>query len=171
MQIQTDVEKAFLRKYPEPVVLVTTRNAEGRANAMAAGWFSVASSDPWMFMLGIDESAYTYELIKATGQFVVAYPSESMVFQVLHVGSHHGHNRDKLTECGLALQKAEKVSAPLIAGAVANFECELVDIYKPGDCPLIMGKVLLAHENADAAQKRLYTVGPHYTLGGVRSLG
>lgn len=171
MQKRTQEEQALARKYPEQVVIVTTRGADGRDNAMAVGWIAIASGDPLMFMLAIDHGAYTYETINRTRQFVVAFPSDGMGKAVLHVGSHHGRGRDKLAECGLATQKAARVAAPLIRDAVANFECELVNVYKPGDCPLVIGRVLAVHENKDAKIRRLYTVGPGHAVGGVRTAG
>jgi len=170
MQQQASVDEAIARKYPEPVVVVTTRSRDGRPNAMAVGWVAIASSDPLMFVLGIDDGAYTFELIQATRQFVVAFPEENMAAAVLHVGSHHGRGRDKLAECGLAQEPASRVAAPLLADAVANFECELVDVYRPGDCPLVVGKVVAAHVNRDSARRRLYTVAPGHVLKGVRPI-
>ncbi len=171
MQKKCDTKSAMGRKYPEQVVIVTTRGPEGNTNAMAVGWVAIASSDPNMFVLGIDDEAYTYELIRETKQFVIAFPSESMTREALHVGSHHGRGRDKLAECGLATEDAEFVRAPLVSEAVANFECELVEIYKPGDCPLIIGKVVAAYEHSDPSVQRLYTIGSGYKMGGVRPEG
>lgn len=170
MQKTTAVSKAMLRKYPEQVVLVTTAKPGGGANIMAVGWVAIASGSPPMFVLGIDDQAYTYELIRKTKEFVAAFPSEEMGKEVLFAGSKHGHNCDKLAESGLGVQPAIKIKAPLIAGAVANFECQLVDIYRPGDCPLIIGRVVAAHENADSGIRRLYTVGAGHKMGGVRPL-
>lgn len=170
MQKKADLGKAFARKYPEPVVLVTTRGPQGRPNVMAVGWHMVASSGPWMFALGIDDEAYTYELIRRTKEFVVAYPNERMAKAVLHAGSHHGRGRDKLKEAGLATQKASRVKAPLIADAVANFECKLVKVIRPGDCPILFGKIVAAHMNRDARVKRLMVVGRDYRMGGMRTL-
>lgn len=168
MQKKAPVEKALARKYPEPVVLVTTRGPKGNANVMAVGWATLASSDPWMFVLGIDPGAYTLELIRKTKQFVVAFPHEGMGKQVLHVGSHHGCGRDKLSEAGIATQRAAKVRAPLIADAVANFECTLARIVQPGDCALVIGKVVAAHVHEHKCLSRLYTVAPGHRLAGVR---
>ncbi len=156
MQKKTSADKALKRKYPEPTVLVTTRSPKGKPNVMAVGWITSASMKPAMFVLGIDDEALTYENIRKTKEFVVAYPNENMAKAVLHAGSCHGHKRDKLAEAGLATQKASNVKAPLIADAVANFECKLVTITKPGDCPLIVGRIVAAHENKDAKLKRLY---------------
>ena len=58
------------------------------------------------------------------------------------------------------------IRSKLLADAVANFECELVTIYQPGDCPLVIGKVVVAHVNEDASLRRLYTIGPKHALGG-----
>lgn len=156
MQKKTTIKQAQSRKYPEAVVLVTTHAPDGRLNVMAVGWVTSASMDPPMFILGIDDEALTYENIRKTKEFVIALPHEGMARQVLHAGTHHGHKIDKISATGLALQKASKVKAPLLADAVANFECKLVTITQPGDCPLIVGRVVAAHENQNRKLKRLY---------------
>jgi len=168
MQKQTEIEKALERKYPEQVVLVTTKNKEGKNNVMAVGWVAIASDEPKMFVLGIDEQACTYQNIIETKQFVVAFPSEKMSKETLFAGSVHGYRRDKIKETGLKIQEASAVNAPILVDAVVNFECLLVEITKPGDCPLIVGKVVCAWENTDRQLKRLYTVGKGYKLAGVR---
>ena len=168
MQIPCPLEQALARKYPEPVVLVTTRAIDGRTNVMAVAWVSLASSDPWMFVLGIDAESRTHAVIVETRQFVVAFPHEGMAAETLYAGTHHGHSGDKLSEARLRAQEASVVHAPLLQDAVANFECELVDIHQPGDCPLIIGKVVAAHENTSGELRRLCLIGPEYRLGGAR---
>ncbi len=170
MQKKSNISKALQRKYPEQVVLVTTAKPDGGANAMAVGWVAIASGEPLMFMLGIDDGAYTHELIKKTKEFVVAFPGENMGREVLFVGTRHGRDSDKIAGSGLAVQPADKVKAPLVADAVANFECRLVAIHRPGDCPLIIGRVVAAHENSNPAVKRLYTVASGHKMAGVRPL-
>jgi flavin reductase (DIM6/NTAB) family NADH-FMN oxidoreductase RutF len=168
MQKQVDVSEALGRKYPEQVVLVTTRSRDGKPNVCAVGWVAIASSEPWMFMLGIDDAALTYKLIRSTREFVVAFPNERQHKETLYVGTHHGHSLDKFAACGLKVQDASEVKAPLVRDAVANFECRLVEITRPGDCPLIIGRVVAAHVNAKKSLRRLYTVGKNYRLAGVR---
>ncbi len=135
---------------------------------MAVGWVAIASSEPVMFVLGIDEQACTYQNIIETKEFVVSFPSEKMAKETLFAGSVHGYSRDKIKETGLKIQDAEVVNAPLLVDAVANFECKLVEITKPGDCPLIVGEVVAAWENSNKKLKRLYTVGKGHKLAGVR---
>ncbi|MCX7705065.1 MAG: flavin reductase family protein [bacterium] len=168
MQRKVDVEKALVRKYPEQVVLVTTKNKAGKDNVMAVGWVAIASGEPVMFVLGIDEQACTYQNIIETKEFVVSFPSEKMAKQTLFAGSVHGYNRDKIKESGLRIQQGSIVNAPILIDSVANFECKLVEITKPGDCPLIVGEVVCAWENTNKNLKRLYTVGKNHKLAGVR---
>jgi flavin reductase (DIM6/NTAB) family NADH-FMN oxidoreductase RutF len=168
MQKNVEIEEAINSKYPEQVVLVTTCGKDGKPNVMAVGWITVASSDPLMFILGIDEEAHTFKLIKETRHFVIAFPHEGMSKETLHAGSCHGNNRNKISEAGLKTQEAKLVKAPLLADAVANFECELVDIIKPGDCGVVIGKVIAAHLNKDSSLKRLYTVDKEHKLAGIR---
>lgn len=170
MQIKTTPEKALERRYPEQVVLVTTRSRAGRNNVMAVGWVALASDDPFMFVLGIDAGALTYRLIRETKEFIVACPNEQMGPEVLYVGSNHGHKLDKIEKMRIKIQAGAIVKAPLIADAVVNFECKLVRIVKPGNCPLIIGRVVAAHRHRNLAVRRLYTVGRGHRLSGVRAL-
>ena len=170
MQKQIEFSEAITRKYPEQVVLVTTRSRDGKANVMAVGWVTIASGEPPMFVLGIDDGAYTFELIRQTEQFVVAFPSEQTASQTLFAGTHSGRDKDKFADAGIAVQEGVAVKAPLIRDAVANFECKLVQVVQPGDCPLVIGQVVAAHVNADANLRRLYTLAKGYALGGVRPM-
>jgi len=170
MQRHVEIEKAIERKYPEQVVLVTTRGKDGKSNVMAVGWICIASGEPLMFILGIDEDSHTFELIRETKEFVIAYPHEFMKEETLIAGSCHGDEVDKIARSGLNTQNAKKVKAPLLTDAVANFECEMLDMIKPGDCTLIIGKVVAAHMNTDSSIKRLFTVDKGHELSGVRPI-
>lgn len=159
MQKIATISEAWDRKYPEQVVLAITRNAEGRVNLMAIGWVCIASDEPPMFLVGIDDNAYTLELIRESKEFVIAYPSRSMAKETLFVGTTHGHNEDKGKISGLEFAPAEKVNIPILADAVANFECRFVTEYRPGNGPLIVGEVVASHVNTDEEIKRLANLG------------
>ena len=167
MQKSVTVAEAWVRKYPEQVVLAITKNEQGRVNLMAVGWTCTVSEEPPMFLLGIDEHAYTLELIRKNKEFVVAYPCVEMAAETLYLGTTHGHQEDKGAKCGLKFAAADKVKVPLLVDAVANFECRLVDIVQPGDCPLVIGEIVAAHVNTDDSVKRLFNRGKGYQLGGL----
>lgn len=164
MQKTATVEEAWNRKYPEQVVLAITKNPEGRVNLMAIGWVCVASDEPPMFLVGIDDNAYTLELIRLNREFVIAYPSSAMARESIYVGTTHGHHEDKGAKSGLRFVPGEKVDVPILADAVANFECRLVEITRPGNCPLIVGEIVACHVNTDASLKRLMNLGGGYQL-------
>lgn len=168
MQKKCRIEDAMKRKYPEQVVLVTTRSKKGRTNVMAVGWTCIVSGEPLMLALGIDDGSYTYQLIRETGKFIVAFPGEKMAKEVLFAGTRHGFDIDKIGESGLKTCKASVVRAPLLSDAVVNLECRLVEIYQPGDCPVVIGKVVAAHQNVNRSIKRLFTVDKNHTMGRAR---
>ena len=164
MQKTAAIEEAWNRKYPEQVVLAITKNDEGRINLMAIGWVCLVSDDPPMFLVGIDDQAYTLELIRRNREFVIAYPSTEMAKETLYVGTTHGHNEDKGTKSGLKVSPPSKGNVPILADAVANFECRLVTEYRPGNCPLIVGEVIASHVNTDESIRRLVNFGKGYQL-------
>ena len=164
MQKITDISTAWARKYPEQVVLVITRNKEGKINLMAVGWICIVSDEPPMFLLGIDDPAYTLELIRENREFTIAYPSKAMAKEVLFAGTNHGHNIDKGKITGLAFESGKATGVPILADAVANFECRLVTEYRPGNCPLVVGEVLSSFVNTDESITRLINAGKGYVL-------
>lgn len=164
MQKITDINGAWSRKYPEQVVLAITTNPEGRINIMAIGWVCLVSDDPPMFLVGIDDGAYTLELIRQSKEFVISYPSQAMAQQTLYAGTVHGHHEDKGKNSGLVFAPGKEIAVPILADAVANFECRLVTEYRPGNCPLVVGEVVTSHVNTDPAIARLVNWGPGYQL-------
>ena len=164
MQTYCSVTEAWDRKYPEQVVLAITKSKDGRINLMAIGWVCLASDEPPMFLLGIDDQAYTLELIRENREFVIAYPGKSMLKETLYCGTTHGHNIDKGKISGLKFEPASTVDVPILSDAVANFECKLVTEYRPGNCPLVVGEVVASTVNADDSILRLINTGNGYKL-------
>ena len=164
MQKSASISQAWERKYPEQVVLAITKNGDGKINLMAIGWVAIVSDEPPMFLLGIDDPAYTLELIRENKEFVIAYPSKAMAEAVLFAGTHHGHNIDKGKISGLKFTSASVVDVPLLEDAVANFECRLVTEYRPGNCPLVVGEVVASSVNCDESVTRLINAGKGYML-------
>ena len=164
MQIQRSITEAWDRKYPEQVVLAITKSKDGRINVMAIGWVCIVSDEPPMFLIGVDDPAFTLELIRQNREFVIAYPAKNMADETLYFGTVHGHNLDKGKESKLAFEPGKVVNVPLLSDAVANFECRLVTEYRPGNCPLIVGEVVASAVNSDDSVTRLINAGAGYKL-------
>lgn len=145
------VDEAFGRCYPKLVALATTRSPSTRKpNIITLGWWMRTSHRPPMLAISVAHSRYSYELLVKTGEFVLVLPPEEWLDAVLFCGRKSGRNVDKFAETGLREQKAEKVSAPLIKGAIAQFECVVRSIVPAGDHSIFVGEVLAAHTETTA---------------------
>jgi len=151
-------EEALKRKYPEWIVLVVAADQEGRADVMPAGWCMVTSGHPPMLAVSIHPQRYTHKLLREAGEFVIAFPSVGQGPAVWYCGSHSGRHVDKIANTDLELLPASEIKAPLIKGAVANFECRLVSQMDTGDHTIFVGKVVAAHVE-DEAPGRLVNFG------------
>ena len=139
---QVSVGEAGGRKYPEWIALVVTADAEGRPNAMAAGWCMWTSGSPPMMAVSVGLTRYTHELLEARGEFVLAFPGVGQGEATLAVGSQSGRDvPDKVATAGLAVEPATQVGVPLIKGATANFECRLACQLRTGDHTIFVGEV------------------------------
>ena len=155
---QVKVSEAVARKYPEWIVLIVTKSAQGQVNIMPAGWSMVTSGIPPMFAISVRLTHYTHQLIESEREFVIAFPSPGMGPAIEYTGSHHGWDVDKLAGCDLGITPAKMVKPPLIEGAVVNLECKLAASMVTGDHTIFVGEIVAAHVE-DEAPARLVNFG------------
>lgn len=157
---ETTISEALGKKYPEWIVFITSLDPEtGRANVMPAGWATIVSGEPPMFAVSVRHTHTTAANIKATGEFVVAFPSPGMEQAVDYTGSCHGVDVDKFASGCLRTVAGKHVSAPLVDGAIANLECKLREQLVTGDHTVFVGEVVAAHVE-DGVPARLLNFGP-----------
>ena len=111
---------------PGPVVLVTTA-LKGRANAMAMSWHTMMEFEPPLVGCVISNRDYSFEILRATKECVIAIPTVEIAAQVVGCGNTSGSKVDKFARFGLTALPASRVSAPLVAECYANLECRLED--------------------------------------------
>ena len=166
---KTTVNEALQRKYPEWIVLVLTMDSSGQVDVMPAGWCMVTSGRPPMLAVSIHPRRHTHKLLAEAGEFVIAFPSAQQGAAVRYCGSHSGRDVDKIAETDLETLAAVEISTPLLAGAVANFECRLAGQLETGDHTIFAGEVVAAHVDDDAVH-RLVNFGEfRYAAAEVRS--
>lgn len=153
---EVSVEKAIEKKYPEPIILVTSVDKKGRANVIVLAWYMQTSFQPRLFAISIGKTRYSHKLILESKEFVLAFPSQKMKEQVLFCGTHSGKSTDKFKETGLIAVPSKKVKAPLIDGCLANFECKVVNSVDSGDHTIFVGEVLAAYVSGDESLKRVF---------------
>lgn len=108
-------------------LLLVSRNAEGRPNAMAIGWGTIGIV--WgrpMFVVLVRHSRYTHECIDTTGDFTVNVPYPQMADDVEFCGTVSGRDHDKFTERGLTAAESATVDSPYVDQCGLVYECQVV---------------------------------------------
>jgi flavin reductase (DIM6/NTAB) family NADH-FMN oxidoreductase RutF len=120
------VSKTYRLLEPSPVVLVTTAH-KGRANVMTMSWLTPMEFEPALIGCVVSELNYSFKVLRATGECVIAIPAVDLALKVVDVGNCSGQDVDKFEAFGLTALPAKKVTPPLLAECLANFECRVVD--------------------------------------------
>ena len=166
MQVSTDHQTAFERKYPEGVAIAIAKDERGHYNPITLCWLMRTSHEPPMLAISIGLQRYSLWAIRQAGEFVVSVLSVGLLEDAIFHGSKSGRDMHKLAECGTKTQPASKIDGVLLTEAVANFECLLAGEMRTGDHVIFTGKVVAAHMQADADVRGLYALG-NEQFGGV----
>ncbi|MBN1677126.1 MAG: flavin reductase family protein [Candidatus Thermoplasmatota archaeon] len=139
-----------------PVVLGTVASA--RDNIITLAMCHIFSFRPPLIGVGIGPRRFSHGLFRESRDFAVNIPNRSMLRAVEICGSKSGKNVDKFEAAGLTREKAERISAPLIAECPVNIECLKVKEVEAGDHTWFIGEVVAARkdESYDKAEMLLY---------------
>lgn len=132
---------------PVPVVLITSKNKEGKSNVFTVGWTGTINTKPPMLYISIRPERLSYEYIKESMEFVVNLPSSDLVKAVDYCGVRTGKKNDKIKEMGFTLKESSKISAPYIDECPVNIECRVVNIVPLGTHDMFIAEVLCSHVN------------------------
>ncbi|ERI49925.1 flavin reductase [Pseudomonas sp. EGD-AK9] len=136
---------------PRPIALVTTVDAEGRANAAPFSFFNALSADPPILALGVENHADltpkdTTRNILLNQEFTVNIVSDALVeaMNVCAVPFEPGF--DELLAAGLTALPGSRVGCPYIAEAPVALECRRMMGLSIGQSrEIILGEVLMVH--------------------------
>jgi flavin reductase (DIM6/NTAB) family NADH-FMN oxidoreductase RutF len=148
-----------------PVVLGTVSGEKD--NIITLAMCHVFSLKPPIIGVGISPRRYSYGLFKASKDFAVNIPTKSILKAVEVCGAKSGRKVDKFQASGLTREKAEKVSAPLIAECPVNIECTKVQEIDAGDHTWFLGEVVAARADPgyDKNSEMLLFWGDYRTIG------
>jgi len=150
-------ETAIKRKYPEQIAYAVTWDvANDRPDVIVLGWVMPTSGQPPMLAISIGFTRYSHQLLKETGEFVLAFPSSAMGEATMLCGTRSGRDTDKIKAAGLETLPTSVVRPPLIAGCPACFECKVAGELDTGDHTIFAGEVVAAHVEEDETVERLY---------------
>ncbi len=165
--------------YPIPAVMVTCRDAGGRANVMTAAWAGTVCSDPVMVSVSIRRQRYSHAIIRDTGEFVICLTNRKLAKAADYVGVRSGRDIDKFDLKGdlhITEAPARFVKAPLIEESPVCLECRVTQVIELGSHDMFVAEVLSTDiddayldENGrlDLAKADLiaYSHGEYRTLG------
>ena len=90
-------------------------------------WHTMLDFEPPLIGCVISNRDYTFRILEATKECVIAIPTVELAAKVVRVGNTSGRDIDKFEAFGLTAVSASRVKAPLIGECYANVECKVVD--------------------------------------------
>lgn len=149
--------------FTSTVALVTSKNGQD-TNIMSAEWSLRVSLDPFLMAVFVGYERATYDLIKESGQFGLNYCSDRQAHLSSVAGNYSMREKNKFQLADFNTFQAQHIAAPLIGGAISNFECEVVNEYQVGDHAAFVGKVLTAYYD-DEQKPMVYHNGKYWKVG------
>lgn len=138
MKILDQPTHEVLRQFPYAVYILGV-GRDDEMNAMAASWVTQCSFDPPLLMVAVRKGTHTYDLIQEARAFTINLIDKKHgdIIRTLEKPFHT--TADKILQ--VKLSKSE-TAAPVLEQAFAFIECEVREIYEPGDHALVIGEVL-----------------------------
>ena len=146
--VQLEVDP-FNCHYPAGATIVTSY-ARGRDNAMAVAWHTAISRQPPYYVVSISSKRFTHGLVVESGEFVVNFMPYEKGKLVALVAACSGIDIDKFHAFHIAAHQGVRVKAPILADALAAYECRVVERHTYGDHDLFVGEVLAVQWEASA---------------------
>lgn len=164
---------------PLPAVMVTCGDIHN-ANVLTIGWTGIVNTKPPMVYISVRPTRHSHSIIKEKGEFVINLTTSRLVRETDFVGVRSGRDIDKIKKCGLTLEEASVVSAPVIAESPLSLECKVREIHSFGSHDMFLADVVAisADEryidskgkiNLQQAGLMAYSHGEYFALG--RKLG
>ncbi|MEY2934479.1 MAG: hypothetical protein RL033_5228, partial [Pseudomonadota bacterium] len=134
--LQAEELRAAMGSFAAGVTIITTLDAEGKHQAMTATAFTPVSLQPPLCLICIDRRARTHAPLLLHGAFgvsVLGADQEAIAAQCA------APLQDRLA--GVRWRPGTRTGCPLIHGAVAAMECQLLEVHPGGDHDILLGLV------------------------------
>jgi flavin reductase (DIM6/NTAB) family NADH-FMN oxidoreductase RutF len=149
---------------PRPIALVTTIDAQGRANAAPFSFFNVFSHAPPLVVLGIEGRDGTAPLkdtmrnIRATGSFVVNLVDRALVEAMQVCAIDFPGEVDEIAAAGLATAPSVSAAAPRLTASPVQLECRETVSLSLGTRHrnLVVGEIVHLHIRDGIVDERLH---------------
>ena len=160
---------------PVPPAIVTCGSME-RPNLLTVAWTGIVNSNPPMTYVSIRPERYSYGLIKESGEFAINLTTGALVRAADFCGVRSGKDLDKFEAVHLHPQKAEKISAPLLAESPLSLECRVVKALPLGSHEMFLAEIVAVQVDASLVDENgrlnlgkgnlaAYAHGEYFALG------
>ena len=139
---------------PVPVVLITSKNKEGKENVFTVGWIGTVCTKPPMLSISIRPERLSYEYIKETMEFTVNLPSINMTKAVDYCGVRPGRKFDKIKEMNFTMREGSNVNVSYIDECPVSIECKVKSIIPLGTHDLFIADVVGSHIDKDLIDEK-----------------
>ncbi|STO31783.1 Flavoredoxin [Fusobacterium necrogenes] len=130
---------------PVPVVMVTSRNNEGKTNVFTVAWIGTICTKPPLLSISIRPERLSYEYIKESMEFTINLPTKKLTRETDFCGVRSGRKIDKIAEMNFTMKAGKKVKSPYIEECPINIECKVKSIIPLGTHDLFIAEVLCSH--------------------------
>ncbi len=130
-------KRAVLRSFTYGLYAVGVRAGE-RANLFTANWLTQVSFDPPMVALAVEQDAYSLELIRESGVFVISVLREDQREVAGTLGRAHAKTPDKID--AYAHEPAPS-GCPALVDALGWVDCRVTGSVPAGDHVVFVAEV------------------------------
>lgn len=127
---------------PVPAVMVSVTDKEGKSNIITVAWAGTVCTNPPMVSISVRPSRYSYQILEATGEFVINLTNESLVKACDYCGVVSGRDVDKFAKTGLTPIPMEHVHAMGIDESPVNMECKITEKRELGSHTMFIAEVV-----------------------------
>ena len=156
--MSAEAAKPALEQLGYGLYVVGSKNGD-EVDGMTANWLTQVSFEPRMVALAVEATSHTLKNIR-----------ESMVFSVNLIAEEGTQLIEKFVEpqeragdkLGGVAFHTEQTGCPILADALAWFECEVVQLVMTGDHELVIGTVVNGGANREGDALTLKAMGWSY---------
>ena len=130
--------------YPNPVVLVSVTH-ELKESIITLSWVGTCCSEPPVVSISVRPERYSHQILQDSKEFVINFPTLSLIDQVKICGTKSGRDIDKWKVCNFTKTESKEVNTPAIAECPVNIECKVEQVIKLGTHDLFIARVVASH--------------------------
>ncbi len=127
--------------YPLPVVMVSCKRENEKANIITLAWAGTVCSDPAMVSISVRPERYSYDIIKESGEFVINLVTEDLVKACDWCGVRSGRDVDKFKTWHLREYVSGYMATPAIAESPVNIYCKVRSVTPLGSHDMFLAEV------------------------------